>query len=297
MVKKMGVSIKISDIEHLEKLKIALNTETPIHTYEVKQGYKIGTQYCRLIIADIELVDALMSHGCIQQKSNILLPPTGIPNSLRRHWIRGFMDGNGSISVTKTQKIDSYTIRFTSTDDVLNWIMDILIDDNIITRRYPFSKRKPEHVVSSFEFGGNYLSKKYCDYIYDGATVYLQRKYDRYIELSKMLKQREENKNKIYHCDICGKEGKDRYHEWVKDDEYKGLTLCNKHYLQLYKYNRIKEDKKKYCDICGDQYGRLIHCGHKHIDYYGLTMCRKHYEQLDVYGKITDKTKGWHKNE
>ena len=40
--------------------------------------------------------------------------------------------------------------------------------------------RKKEQIVSTFEFGGNYLSFTFLEYIYKDATVWLDRKYERY---------------------------------------------------------------------------------------------------------------------
>ena len=51
-VLRFGISITEGDTNHLEKLKMAINAEAPIHHYTVKQGYKIGTGYCRLIVSD-----------------------------------------------------------------------------------------------------------------------------------------------------------------------------------------------------------------------------------------------------
>ena len=294
--KRVGISLQAKDCDHIIKFQKAIKTNTPIHTYSVTRGYKIGSMYSRIIVHSAKMIDDLISHGCVQQKSNILKPPTGVPSELNRHWIRGFMDGNGSITIHKNQYIDSYGIGFVSTDDVLLWIMDVLIKDGILQRTYPLDKRKKEQIVSNFTFGGNNLVKQYCDYIYKDATVYLDRKYERYIQLTELIKQRD-NKFIKHDCDICGDKNSSSYHLWTKDDEYNGMTVCQKHYQQLYHHGKIIPDRKDYCEICGETFGKMIKCGTKYMDYYGVTMCRKHYEQIYTHGKITDNTKGWHKNE
>lgn len=292
--RKLGISINETDKNHLEKFKTAINATHPVKIYEVKQGYKIGTKYCRLMITEETLVQDLIDQGCVEHKSNILQPPN-IRNDLRRHWIRGFMDGNGSIVIHNTRHCKSFCIGFVSTDDVLNWIMDVLIQDNVITRRYQLDKRKSGQIVSAFQFGGNYLVKKYCDYIYKDATVYLDRKYERYLQLCNILDERD--KNKIKHCcDICGNTNSSGYFVWHGDDIYNGKVVCRTHWEQLHNNGAILPSKKEYCEICGDTYGRMIQCGKKYMEYYGITMCRRHYEQISVYGKITNLEKGEHKN-
>lgn len=190
-IKRFGISVKNDDKRHLEKFLDAINGNMPIHTYEVKtSGYKIGTKYCRVIISDNAFAENIIKQGCVENKSNILEPPN-IDKSLRKHWIRGYMDANGSISISKMKNSKygkMFKIRFIGTENVLKWIQSNLIEDNVIKREYPFRKRKEEHIVTQFEFGGNLLSLRYLDYIYDNATVWLDRKYNRYLQLDKMYK-------------------------------------------------------------------------------------------------------------
>lgn len=292
---RFGISLSKVDEEHLYKFKNAINSTHPIRTYKVSNGYKVGVDYCRIIIAEKKIVDDLIKQGCVYHKTDILEPPN-IPKILRRHWIRGYMDGDGSIIVHNTKHGDAYSIGFTGTDDVLNWIMDELIDDKILNRRYPITKRRKGQIVSNISFGGNYLVKNYLDYIYKDASVYLQRKYDRYVNLCNMLNTRELSKVE-YTCDICGSSMGHNYLMWNGEGQYKDMKLCRRHWQQLYRHGKILQDKNNCCDICGDSYGKLIQCKDKYMDYYGLTMCKKHYQQLYVYGKITDTNKGRHKYE
>ncbi len=189
-IKRVGLSITADDIKHLEKFKEAVSSNVPIHEYTVSGGYKIGTKYCRIIISDNKMAEDLISHGCLIKKTNIIKPPCGIPEFLEKHFIRGFMDGNGSICKSTCRYGYSFAIKFCSTDLVLMWIQEHLIKNNIITHYYPLMKRKSGQVVSSFEFGGNNQVIRYLHYIYSGATVFLDRKYSRYIELDNIISEK-----------------------------------------------------------------------------------------------------------
>lgn len=50
-------------------------------------------------------------------------------------------------------------------------------------------------------------------------------------------------------CEICGDAKSIRYYRWKGEDEYEGMILCNKHYIQLSKNNhlldKIPSDHKK----------------------------------------------------
>lgn len=187
---RFGLSIGIIDLEHMRKFKKAINSTHPIKTYSVTQGYKIGTEYCRIIIIDEKFIQNLESHGVVEHKSNIMEPPIGVPDNYIRHFIRGFMDANGSITIANTP-VPTFGIGFTSTDTMLDWIQDNLFKNGAINRKYPLTKRKKNHIVSAFSFGGNYQVKQYLDYIYEDATVWLDRKYERYQLLCEILKDRE----------------------------------------------------------------------------------------------------------
>ena len=107
------------------------------------------------------------------------------------------MDANGSIAINKGKNncIDTYEIKFAGTDDILIWIMNHLIEENIISKRYPLQKRKKNQIVSAFDFGGNNLCLKYLDYIYQDATVWLDRKYERYLRLCTLIKNKQRKRN------------------------------------------------------------------------------------------------------
>ena len=286
---RFGLSIMEGDFSHLEKFKSAISSDAAINHYTVERGYKIGAKYCRIIISDNRFAHNLLNHGLVERKSNIVEPPIGVPKELEKHFIRGFMDANGSIVQNKPSNgstCDSYTIKWSSTESVLKWIMRHLIDNNILSHEYPLVKRKEEHIVTAFEFGGNYQVKKYLDYVYDGATVWLDRKHDRYLRLCKILEEREKNK-RINKCAYCGTEDSSQFIIWTHGGEYDGKIVCGKHYQQLNKYGKIIPDKKDSCDICGNSTGKLLHVGSKYPEYHGMTLCKKHYDQL-ISGRLID---------
>lgn len=185
---KLGISLQEQDFNQLVKFNKAINGNYPINYYEESNGYKIGAKYCRICISDNVLVNDLISLGCVKRKSNIAKPPYNLNYSLRKHFIRGYLDANGSIAITKGKNgnIDSYSIKITGTNDILKWIMSHLISEKIILHEYPLYKRKKYHIVSTFDFGGNIQVLKFLDYIYQDSTVYLDRKYERYISLKQL---------------------------------------------------------------------------------------------------------------
>lgn len=289
---RFGLSIGEVDYKHSEKFKKAIGFTGPINEYSVTQGYKIGTKYNRIVVCDERFVLNLMSHGLVERKSNIMEPPTGIERGLMKHFIRGIQDANGSIIISKSKDdstIDEYSIGFTGTESLLNWIQDFLIAEHAIPHRYELRKRKEEHIVTSFGFGGNRQVKKYLDYIYSDATIWLDRKYERYLSLCNLLDGLDENK-RVNVCAYCGDSSSHEYDMWKHGGEYDGKILCHRHYLQLKNYGYIVPDKKEYCDICGGSHGGLRQLTPKWgPEWHGKTLCQLHYNQFIYKGIITDK--------
>ena len=169
----------------------------------------------------------------------------------------------------------------------------------MISKKYPLYKRKTEHNVVNFKFGGNNNVLRFCEYIYQGASIYLGRKYQKYQELLEHIDV--VNKQRIVHkCDICGDTESSEYYRWNHEGEYAGMTLCGRHYKQLRKHgtvtmmDRILKKQNK-CTVCGDDREGIYHiyCGDG--EYHDQELCRKHYDQLRRLGCIKDNIPVKHK--
>ena len=301
--RKFGLSLSQKDIEHLNKFNKYLESNYLIKEYKVgKSGYVEGTPYCRLLITSKKMTDDLINKGCVEHKTNIIKFPTSqqVPKELIRHFIRGYFDGDGSIYFTKCDKnIEQYSIDFLGTDDFLLGVMDDLIEQNIINKKYKLEKRKEGQIVSRFRFGGNGAALRFCHYIYDNSTVYLDRKFEKYQELLKLL---EAKRKPIEHkCCVCGDENSTEYNRWNHGGEYNGKVLCARHYRQLLKYGKITKIEPnikitiKKCDICGDEHATEYHIWIKDGEYKNMTMCRKHWDQMYKLGYLKDDKPAKHK--
>ena len=154
--KGMGIAISVTDYNHLVKFNNDIKSSYPIKTYMQSDGFGKNTEYCRTLITSEKIYDNLITHGVLEHKTNILKPPN-LDKNLIRHFIRGYFDGDGSVwcCLNKKQNIPTYSISFLGTDDLLLFIMNYLVDNNLINRTYKLNKRKEFQVVSNVKFGGN----------------------------------------------------------------------------------------------------------------------------------------------
>lgn len=157
--RSLGIALNIQDVEHLQKLNKCLDSNVSIKTYIETSGFAKGSKYCRVLYTGKETTDDLIKCGVYEQKTNILTYPKNIPYNLVKHFIRGYFDGDGS--VWKQDKYSQVNISFVGTDGLLNYIMDYLLDNKAILRKYPLNKRKDNQIVSNFKFGGNFNSFRF----------------------------------------------------------------------------------------------------------------------------------------
>lgn len=174
--------IKLSekDKSHLEKLKNSLQSEHKIGTYVSSCGYNVGKTYCNLSIASQHLVDSLITKGVTYQKTHTLLFPKNhqVPQSLMNHFIRGYFDGDGSVYCLESNGVGA--ISFTGTKDMLEGILNEL--KQIIPTTSQIYKYKNKDVYDLKIGGYNYFKQCY-EFLYNNATLYLERKKNKFEEI------------------------------------------------------------------------------------------------------------------
>ena len=156
-----------------------------IRRYKISSGFGKDGEYVRLLIKSQKIVDDLKDKGVVERKTNICkFPKDKIPYELIRHFIRGYMDGDGSVGKTRREcNGHEFNVSFIGTDDMLNSILDYLLENNLINNRIKLQKRRKGQTVSYIKIGGNYQVHRILSHIYNDSTYYLERKFNRFIEL------------------------------------------------------------------------------------------------------------------
>lgn len=191
----IGLSLKRDDKSHIKKFKTTIQSNHPIHDYKTNgSAYKKGTEYSRIIITSKIMYEDAVRQGIVEHKTNIVTPPN-IDASLYPAFIRGYFDGDGCVTFFPHNGRMDAAIKILGTTDFLDFIREFVQQHEIAKRVNKYYQRKENQEVRSFEFAGVYQVKKFLDIIYNNATVYLDRKYDKYIELSNYLNSRVTSKD------------------------------------------------------------------------------------------------------
>ena len=124
------------------------------------------------------MIGRLQDLGLTKDKSlNERIPK--IDKGLERHFIRGLLDGDGSIS--SGNRVEIFT-----TGELTSWVSSKMFEegfDHTIYLKYRGKSGIQIQDISLRTRNGNAI--KFLDWLYQDAENYMKRKYDRYLEQKK----------------------------------------------------------------------------------------------------------------
>lgn len=175
------VDLKESDKEHIEKFKSSINGE------KIPLKYNAKTKSYRICVSSVQMAQDLYKLGCFQNKSLRLKFPSEeqVPKELIYHFMRGYFDGDGCITYSKGYVV----FHLIGTKDFLDGYEKVFLENNLIinTNKRLSGKHYNENTQSV-----SYASKKALkifDFLYKNATIYLDRKYNLYINEKQASKE------------------------------------------------------------------------------------------------------------
>ena len=173
-----GVELSSKDVEHLRKLNLFMDGNAKI-TFRQRKGGRWDTisEICSIRFSGKHLVEKLCELGCVQRKTSILDMPKDIPELYMRHFIRGYFDGNGTISselktgYLKCRIISGSNIFCQKLSEYLNGIGIDCVSRKEAEHTYCVQITKQNEIIN------------FLNYIYKDSVVYLDRKYNKYLEI------------------------------------------------------------------------------------------------------------------
>lgn len=177
-----GFSISMKDKELFDYFKQDLEATNPVNVYKNSGSFN-ATNYCgRILLTSQHTVDTLKKYGIVENKTFITTMPE-IEEHLIPAWIRGYSDGDGSISRDKNNRL---SWGLCGTKELLTGIQEFF------GFNYKLSQRFPERHNNnwSLKVAGWINVPSALSIIYKDATIYLKRKYDKYVEIQGSLDRR-----------------------------------------------------------------------------------------------------------
>jgi len=179
--KVLSIGLSNKDKIHLEKIKNALGAENPIHDYDVKTSKQNpkwnDTVKSEMKISSSQIYSDLQRFNITERKTHTLTFPDWMKDHpLRHHFIRGYIDGDGSFyhSVGKGKKVKQVFFSVRGTTQFLTSLRSILEADLNLEERT--KEIRINNGIGVLEYGGNRVCKALAEYLYQDATFYLDRK-------------------------------------------------------------------------------------------------------------------------
>lgn len=172
--KNLHIKLQSCDIEHLKKFLKCLK----INSIDSQKIIKIRDNYVSLDLFGKELIHGLLNKFSITNKKSLTaFIDNKIPAHLLSHFIRGYFDGDGSISNSRNYP----TISFTGTVETLNKIIDFIIKNEIKTDHKAKICIRNNKSIGSFIYQGYPFLKKFYNIIYKDSyyNIELNRKRDK----------------------------------------------------------------------------------------------------------------------
>lgn len=188
---EVKISLAYKDLEHVEKFGDFVlknhNGKELVHPYMAKlKGKEFPS--AKVAVTNKKIVTDLIALGCTENKSLTLKFPNEnqVPKDLQRHFIRGYFDGDGSISTPKNSygpRKNRRTISFIGTQDFLQSIIDIFVNEVCTDFGGITLYQKRNQQAWQFSKTKYDTNKEIYKYLYRDATIYLERKYERFADL------------------------------------------------------------------------------------------------------------------
>lgn len=169
---KVELGLQEQDYEHLVKYAAFIG-------YSKQPSYRPKTKSYRIVTGSRLMAEQLMSKGCVPRKSLILTFPSYdvVPKELMRHFIRGYFDGDGCITLRHNVNSTVPIPSLLGTKEFLQGLLnEIGFADTQIIKKEEWTASNTYNLVFRKEQGYRFL-----DYMYKDAAVFLQRKYNRYL--------------------------------------------------------------------------------------------------------------------
>lgn len=177
----VGIELNQHDTSHLYKFKQALQSEHEIHIYHKNStfGPQVNARFC---FNSKHMSNILTNYYGTRNKTYEGKLPS-IRSDLIRHMIRGVFDGDGSLRASRNIENDAYLacpeISFTGTFEAMKYI------EAYSQFQWSWHERHPDRNNNNYSISCGHVNDcmNFLNNIYDGATVYLDRKYELYIKI------------------------------------------------------------------------------------------------------------------
>jgi hypothetical protein len=188
---RVQINLSEKDVETLEMISIALLNENKVKYLKKEdnkynsyiRGRKVNggdmvslTIYCKQMTFDLKAT------GNESPKSLNLRYPINLPSNLDSHFIRGYFDGDGCLCIknNSTSNVKRASVDILSSEDFCKSLKFLIENYCNINTTIKLPKNSKIYKLS---INGNKQCLKFTDWLYNDSSIFMKRKYDKYLQL------------------------------------------------------------------------------------------------------------------
>lgn len=188
------IALQEGDVDILEKMRSELGSSKPLKYLDFKgeirpNGYTCKNMY-QLEVYSKHMSQILDNLGMHQNKSLILKYPNYLKSEFHSHFIRGYFDGDGSITINRnknTNNINRCCITITSTESFCSEIYNIMFQ-YFNANKFSIKDASCHNGITKFLYCSNRKDcLEFCNWLYKDADLFLKRKYQKYLQLKEYM--------------------------------------------------------------------------------------------------------------
>lgn len=173
---KLELNLSAKDLDHMHKFKLFLKSDAPDRIDTCK-----GEKYpiCRFSVRNRHIWEQLYNKGCVPNKTLILKFPNKevfAEESLIKHFIRGYMDGDGSLGLYERKSGQMFSLSMAGTEEFLEGVRHYLNESGTLRNASCNAYVSKVFILHYSALKARRVSRK----LYENASVYLARKYNIY---------------------------------------------------------------------------------------------------------------------
>ena len=174
---RLQINLKGSDKTHLDKFQKSIKS-----SYKIQEKTLKKSDVCLLKVNSTKMCNDLINNNIVERKSIIFEAPELKPE-LINHFIRGYWDGDGWIKEGKGT--NRFNIGFVAGQNMIDYL-----DENLPTHLSVYKLKCNDNVLS-MESGKHSTIQDMYHYLYKDATIYLDRKKDKFENIMSRLVERQ----------------------------------------------------------------------------------------------------------
>ena len=233
---EIKLRLAIQDEKFLLKFRdiIYPNKDRPLYYFK-------NNSACEVYIISKHMSEQLAKHGCVQAKTFKLSFPKWIDDKLMHHFIRGLFDGDGSICLSQLKSGEHKTMfSIIGYRPFIKEANKIIANSCGLNENQLIDYKGKDERIATLAFTGCRQCIKIREFLYKDATVFMERKHDKFIKLGTdkwrtydNLRKKVINKTEeidFVNCYNCDRQLNYRNKIYEKDEN----IYCHKCYHELF---------------------------------------------------------------